>query len=238
MRFSHAMPACRYHVERSPLHPLESCMTLPPRRRAGHRMRWLAFGAIVVALATILGTVLYLVRSDEPADSAGSETSAPATSPEAAEVTTDLCEEFDASGITDVVPETDTGLTDADIGPDPDNAEIETTLTCWWGDQEQWTGWVLARFWPTAEGAREAVDNDRAGSDAAGIETADYTDGFSAVIAQEDGRELLGLIVSIGRVEVHVFASLDPAVHRTQGMWAVLGELRAQCDGVFADFAY
>jgi hypothetical protein len=213
-------------------------MTYPPRQRAKHRLRWLAGGAIALSLATILGTALYLVRSDERADRDATESDPVTSETEPAEVTTDLCQEFDASGIADVVPEIDTGRTDADIGPDPDNAEIETTLTCWWGDQEQWTGWVLARFWPTADGAAEAVGHNRAGSDAAGIETGDYTDGFSAVIAQEDGRELLGVIVSIGKVEAHVYAFLDPAVHSEQAMWAVLAELRAQCDGVFAPFAH
>jgi len=211
-------------------------MTYPPRQRAKHGLRWLAGGAIVLSLATILATALYLVRSDERADRDAAESTTSEAEP--AEVSTDLCNDFEASGIADVVPEIDTGRTDADIGPDPDNAEIETTLTCWWGDQQQWTGWVLMRLWPTAEGAAEAVANNRAGSDLAGIETGDYTDGFSAVIAQEDGRELLGLIVSIGKVEAHVYAFLDPAVHREEALWAVLAELRAQCDGVFAPFAY
>jgi hypothetical protein len=214
-------------------HPLEPFMTRPQRRR--RRLPWLAGGAIVLSLAVILGTALYLVRADERTDREAAEEQAEAAP---AEVTTDLCGAFDANGIGDIVPETDTGRTDADIGPDPDNAEIETTLTCWWGDQEQWTGWVLARFWPTEAAAAEAVDDDRAGTDLAGYETGDYTGGFSAVIPEEDGRELLGLITANGRVEAHVYAFLDPAVHDEDALWTALDDLQGQCKDVFAPFVY
>jgi len=205
------------------------------RQRPRRHLPWLAGGAIVLCLAVILGTALYLVRTDERADRNAAEDTMSAVP---TEVTTDLCTAFDASGIADVVPETDTGRTDADIGPDPDRAEIETTLTCWWGDQEQWTGWVLARFWPTEEAAAEAVDDNRAGTDAAGYETGDYTGGFSAVIPQTDGRELLGLITANGRVEAHAYAFLDPAVHDEEALWTALDDLQGQCEDVFAPFVY
>ncbi|MFG3341239.1 hypothetical protein [Glycomyces sp. NPDC048151] len=210
-------------------------MTYPQSRGANHRMLWLACGAVLVALAVIMAAVLYLVRNDEQAELAASATSEEAVP---AEVTVELCEEFEPSGIADVVPETDTGRTDADIGPDEDNAEIETTLTCWWGDQSQWTGWVLMRLWPTEQGAATAVENNRAGSEGAGIATEDWGEGFTAVIAQDDGRELFGVIDSYGRVEAHVYAFIDPAVHLEDAMWTVLEELQTQCEAVFAPFVY